>query len=237
MTNQDIIFSALMGSGSFKTVQRLEVVQNELSKHVLPGIPFMFSTNENGVKEKPFNKLFSNNQQQDHIPEAQQFFPLSFSFTESGEKWVFPFEPMISISGGNEITKVNVSRHGVDKKGNPLSGSIKARTRTKDFEITITGVLIGSNQKGKPEDCFPYKQFQKLFKYLIHIKELFVYCYPLELLGINRLVIESYSFPFTKGENVQAYEIKALSDYPHSLIVPFEKPKIVFDPNEPFVIK
>lgn len=219
MTNQDILFASLMGSRSFKTVERLGFVQDELTKKGLPNIPFLSTT-----------------QQVDRIPENKQYFPLSFSFTENGTKWTFPFEPMISISSGHDITKVNVSKQGFDKKGHLLSGTMKTHTRRKDFEIIITGTLMGKQLKGKPEDCFPIKQLTDLFEYLIHTKEIFVYCYPLELLGINRLVIESYRFPFTKGENVQAYELNALSDFPHSLIVPFEKPKIEFDPNEPIII-
>lgn len=202
MTNQDIIFASLMGSASFKTVQRLGVVQNDLTKKGLPNIPFL-----------------NTNQEIDRIPEDKQYFPLSFSFTESGIKWTFPFEPMLGISSGNEITKRNVARKGVDKKGRVLSGTMKTRTRRKDFEIIITGTLIGKQLNGKPADCFPKTQMIELFEYLIHTKEIFVYCYPLALLGIGRLVIEDYSFPFTKGENVQAYEIKALSDFPNSLIV------------------
>ena len=46
-----------------------------------------------------------------------------------------------------------------------------------------------------------------------------VYSPPLELLGINRIVIESFSFPFSKGEDVQAYEIKAFSDFDHKLLL------------------
>lgn len=202
MTNKDLIFSALMGSGSFKMIERLNIVHNDLTKKGLPNIPFL-----NTIPEV------------DSIPEKKQYFPLSFSFTEKGTKWTFPFEPMISISGGNTIQKANVSKHGLDKKGNQLAGTTKTRMHRKDYDITITGILMGKKLKGKPADCFPIKQMTDLFNYLIHSGSLYVYSHPLETLGINHIVIEDYSFPFTKGENMQAYEIKALSDYPYSLIV------------------
>lgn len=202
MNNKDLIFSALMGSGSFKMIERLNLVQNDLTKKGLPNIPFL-----NTIPEV------------DSIPENKQYFPLSFSFAENGTKWTFPFEPMISISGGNTIKNSNVSKHGLDKKGNQLAGTTKTRLYRKDYEITITGTLMGKQLQGKYEDCFPKKQMTDLFKYLIHSGSLFVYSHPLEILGINHIVIEDYSFPFTKGENMQAYEIKALSDYPYSLIV------------------
>lgn len=202
MTNKDLIFSALMGSGSFKMIERLNLVQNDLTQKGLPNIPFL-----------------RQNIEVDSIPENKQYFPLSFSFTENGTKWTFPFEPLISISGGNDIKKANVSKHGLDKKGNQLAGTTKTRMHRKDFDITITGILMGKQLQGKPEDCFPIKQMTDLLKYLIHSGSLFVYSHPLETLGINHIVIEDYSFPFTKGENMQAYEIKALSDYPYSLII------------------
>lgn len=60
---------------------------------------------------------------------------------------------------------------------------------------------------------------QELMQFLVSVGSLFVYSHPLEILGINHIVIEDYSFPFTKGENVQAYEIKAISDFPYSLTI------------------
>lgn len=202
MNNKDLLFSALMGSKSFKTVERLSIVQNDLTVKGLPNIPFL-----------------STKQEVDKIPENQQYFPLSFSFTSTGTKWLFPFEPIINITGGNEVTKSNVSKHGVDKKGHAYSGTMKTRSYVKDCEITITGVLIGKQLIGKPEDCFPRMQMKELLDYLIFSGHLYVYSPILELMGINQIVIVDYSFPFTKGENVQAYEIKALSDYPNSLLV------------------
>lgn len=203
MTNKDLIFSSLMGSGSFKMIERLNLVQNDLSAKGLPAIPFL-----------------GTNQEVDRIPENQQYFPLSFGFTgESRTKWTFPFEPMINIRGGNTIKKTNVSKQGFDKKGHHLSGTTKDRMFRKDFDITISGILMGKQLTGKPEDCYPRSQMIELFEYLIFVKDLYVYSPPLEILGINHIVIEDYSFPFAKGENIQAYEIKAVSDYPHSLIV------------------
>ena len=60
---------------------------------------------------------------------------------------------------------------------------------------------------------------QKLKEVLTHAKQVKVNCAPLELLGINDIVIDDFSFPFTKGENVQAYEIKACSDFSYNLLM------------------
>lgn len=214
LDNQDILFASLMGANKVGEIQRLGIVQNELSKRVLPVIPFLPLKNESQIAQAKYDTTFKPWLAANPISEDQQFFPLSFSFTEGGQKWTFPFEPMVSISSGNEIVKRNVA-----KQGNTLIGTIKERWSRKDFEFSITGALIGSLMKGKPEDCYPKQQMIELFEFLKHNKEIYVYSYPLELLGVTKLVIEDYSFPFTKGENVQAYDIKAISDFSYNLLI------------------
>jgi hypothetical protein len=216
LTGKDLFFAGLMGSNAVGVIQRSGIVQNELAKRVLPTIPFLPVQNENNVgsvNSSGYN-IENNWQQQESIPEAQQFFPLSFSFTEGGQKWLFPYEPMINISSGNNIVKRNVA-----KQGDKLIGTIKERWSRKDFDISVTGVLIGKEMKGTAEDCFPRRQMEELFKYLVYAKEIYIYCHPLEILGITKVVIEDYSFPFTKGENVQAYDLKLTSDYSYNLLI------------------
>ena len=214
MTNKDLIFASLMGSNNVQMYQRAQVVQNELATHVLPTIPFVpVKDNKNDV-QKVGTPNFKFNEFSDSIPEAQQFFPLSFSFTSDGQKWLFPFEPMINVSSGNNIIKRNVA-----KQGENLIGTIKERWSRKDFEIQVTGVLMSSLLKGTADQCFPTKQMQDLFRFLINAKEIFVYSHPLDVLRISKVVVEDYSFPFTKGENVQAYDLKLVSDYSYNLLI------------------
>lgn len=216
LDNQDILFASLMGSRAVNLIQNANVVNNELAKHVLPVIPFLPLKNNTNVAIERGRAINVNDNwtTPNAIDEQKQFFPLSFSFKEKGVRWVFPYEPMINISSGNNIVKRNVA-----KQGENLIGTIKERWSRKDFDITVTGVLIGSIMQGKPEDCFPKDQFVQLFNFLKHSKELYVYSHPLELLGITKVVIEDYSFPFTKGENVQAYELKLVSDFSYDLLI------------------
>jgi hypothetical protein len=216
LDNQDILFASLMGSRAVNLIQNVNVLNNELAKHVLPVIPFLPLKNGNNVSSKRGHgiNLEDNWTTSDAVEEQKQFFPLSFSFTPSGPKWVFPYEPMINISSGNNIVKRSVAKQGVN-----LIGTIKERWSRKDFDITVTGVLIGSIMQGKPEDCFPKDHFTQLFEFLKHSEQLYVYCHPLDLLSITKVVVEDYSFPFTKGENVQAYELKLTSDYSYNLLV------------------
>ena len=128
---------------------------------------------------------------------------------------------MINISGKNTIVRRNVAK-AKTKGGLELGGSIKERWNQGDYDITITGVLIGSLLTGNVEDCFPREDFEKLRDFMTAPKSLKVYCEPLQLLGINQIVIEDFSFPFTKGENVQAYEIKCYSDFDYKLLLDIE---------------
>lgn len=216
LDNQDILFASLMGSRFVKTIENSNIVQNELAKKVLPTIPFLPLKNENNVQVVNSDGYVINNNwtKQNSIAESQQFFPLSFSFTENGQKWTFPYEPMMNLSSGNIIIKRNVA-----KQGKNMIGSIKERWSRKDFDITTTGVLIGSIMKGSVEDCYPKAQLQQLFEFLIYHKEIFVYSPLLETAGVTKVVIEDYSFPFTKGENVQAYELKLTSDFSYNLLI------------------
>lgn len=226
LDNQDLVFASLMGSRAVNLIQNANILNNELSKRVLPVIPFLPLKNKVQIQQDSYGIrtydpisgwtggfLGDNWTTPNSVEEQKQFFPLSFSFTQSGQKWLFPYEPMINISSGNTIVKRNVA-----KQGDKFMGTIKERWSRKDFDITVTGVLIGSILKGKPEDCFPREQFIKLFEFLKHSKEIYVNSHPLELLGIVKVVVEDYSFPFTKGENVQAYELKLTSDDSYSLL-------------------
>lgn len=214
LNNQDILFASLMGSQAVGLIQRSNIVQNELSKRVLPPIPFLPLQNRVLIEQSSDYEYQDSWTTNDIVYEGKQFFPLSFSFTEGGQKWLFPFEPMINISSGNNIIKRNVA-----KQGEKLIGTIKERWSRKDFDIQVTGVLIGNMLQGTPEQTFPREQMERLFEFLKHSKEFFVYCHPLEILGITKVVVEDYSFPFTKGENVQAYDLKLTSDFAYNLLI------------------
>ncbi len=226
MEDQDILFGALMGYRNVGVIQRANVIQNDLAKRVLPVIPFLPLQNESKVNQgngRAFN-INDNWTTRDSIEESSQFFPLSFSFTEGGQKWMFPYEPMINISSGNNIIKRNVAKlspknESLTGKFETSFGTVKERWSRKDFEISVTGVLIGSIMQGTAQDCFPKKQMIALFDFLTYAKEIFIYCEPLEILGITKVVVEDYSFPFTKGENVQAYDIKLVSDTATTLLL------------------
>lgn len=218
MNNTDILFASLVGSKIVEMVPRLTSVQNELMKHVLPPLPFLPFRNEEGVIAVSADEYTNLWNADAPLSEEQQFFPLSLSIDQGKTYFRLPYEPLISISGKNVIAKRRVAKWNA-ANSKQLTGTIKERWSQDDYDITITGVLIGSLLRGNVEDCFPRADFEKLKKVLTYAKEIKVNCAPLELLGINSIVIDDFSLPFTKGENVQAYEIKASSDFSYNLLM------------------
>ena len=219
MDNNDILFASLVGSKIVEMVPRLTAVQNELMKHVLPPLPFLPFRNSEGIAvvEKTNDEQFTWEADKP-LSEEQQFFPLSMSIDQGKTYFRLPYEPLISINGKNVIAKRRVAKWN-SENSNQLTGSIKERWSQDDYDITITGVLMGALLKGNFEDCYPRADFEKLKKVLTNSKEIWINCPPLELLGINKIVVDDFSYPFTKGENVQAYEIKSCSDYSYNLLM------------------
>ncbi|MGJ5643203.1 DUF6046 domain-containing protein [Formosa sp. S-31] len=210
-----LIFSSLIGAGQ---TNRFQIVQNELSKHVLPPVPFLGATGQSVVKEQAFGLEADLWKSDVPVEASEQFFPLSFSLDNRNTWYLLPYEPMLNIKGGNSIIRRNVAK-AITSKGQVLGGSIKERWTQRDYEITITGVLMGSILTGDVSDCYPIEDFTALRDVLIAAQSIEVKCEPLHLLGIDRIVVEDFNFPFTKGENVQAYEIKAYSDFDYKLLL------------------
>ena len=214
LTNENILIASLLGSKAVKSLPRFASVQNELAKHVLPPIPFLPLQNVEGIAVSENNQTDGDIWMNDSpLSDDRQFFPFSFKKETEDQFYTLPWEPMISINARNIIAKRYVA-----KSGSELIGSIKERFSTDDFEITITGAFYGYSMIGKYPDTYPRVDMQRLREYLVTPKRLQVECEPLQILGINHIVIEEMNFPFTKGENVQAYEIKAVSDFDWDLV-------------------
>jgi hypothetical protein len=136
----------------------------------------------------------------------RHFFPLTL-VRNGNIAFTLPYEPLISVSGKNNIVKRNIA------KAPNFVGTIKEHFSQDDYEITITGTLIGENETGDFQRAFPRADFEKLREYCVSAESLEVQCDMLQLLNIKHIVIEDFTFPFSKGGNVQAYEIKAISDF------------------------
>lgn len=132
--------------------------------------------------------------------------PLRFQLEESGaQEWLFPVEPMISLTGQNILVRRHVSKGSI-------KGSIKERWTQDDYTVRIEGVLMSRDGKYPETDVAKLRSFCEAG----HVKAL----NPLlEIFGISQLAIESWDIPFTTGVTNQNYTITAYSDDIYKLLL------------------
>ena len=117
-----------------------------------------------------------------------------------------PIDPMIGVDSKNIITRRYVARGS-------MRGSIKESWSQDDWSVAIEGLLIGTDDNKLIDQVFALRSiFSKA-------EALTVENYVLnKLFGIERIVVESYAFPHTKGLDNQIYQIKAYSDETYQLL-------------------
>ena len=209
-----MLIASLLGSKVVEQIPRFEKVENHLKTYVGVPVPFLPIRNEIVVRDAERFESQEVWKGPQPISEENQFFPFSFKKASESNWYLLPWEPMINIEAKNIIAKRYVA-----KNGSLNIGSVKERWSADDYDITITGTLFGMKERGKVEETYPKDDMQILKNYFLSGEALEIKSEPLQLLNINRIVIESMSFPFTKGENVQAYEIKAVSDFEYKLLI------------------
>jgi len=132
--------------------------------------------------------------------------PLNFRFPD-GSWFFFPIEPLISVSGKNVIVKRNVAKP-------EHRGTIKERWAEDDFQINIQGSFTEFDLH-----TYPSQLVSNLYQTVTQRKAIEVKNELFQLLNIHQIVVESYSFPFSKGENVQNFTIDAYSDDLYELFI------------------
>ena len=214
LTNENALIGSLLGSKAIGQLPRFEKVQNHIGKHVLPPINFLPFRKQPDKLANPDDfgefEIWENDRKKS---EFSQFFPFSFKSSTDEDWYLLPWEPLISIDAN-----VRIAERYIAKAGKNQIGSIKERWSMDDYNITITGAFYGEKTRGWLAETYPREDMERLRDYLLTPEALEVKCEPLQILNINKIAITSVSFPFTKGENVQAYEIKAKSDFPYDLI-------------------
>lgn len=128
--------------------------------------------------------------------------PLSLRLKqEGGEYWQLPWEPILHVSGGNNIVKRYVA------KAKHYGGSIKERWAQDDWEVEIEGYFMNADGL-----AYPRAAVEKL-KTICEARDVVeVEHEGLLSLGITSLVIEDFDFPFSSGPENQSWRIKAYSD-------------------------
>jgi uncharacterized protein DUF6046 len=127
--------------------------------------------------------------------------PVRFKLESWSDWWTLPIEPLVSISGGNVVAKRSVAKAS-------HRGTIKERWTQDDYKITIQGIFINSEDESE----FPQADLIKLREVCEAREAVQIECDLFLYFDIYRMVIETYHFPFTSGENQQEYSIKAVSD-------------------------
>lgn len=214
LDNEQILIGSLMGSTLVEKLPRFAKLENYMATRVGVPIPFLPIRNEINVPEIDPGMTYENWQGPKPIGNENQFFPFSFKRKSEDQYYLLPWEPMINIQAKNIIAKRYVAKQGLNN-----IGSIKERWAADDFMITITGTLFGLMERGTVAETYPREDMERLRDYLMCGEALSVLCEPLQILGIHKIVIEDMTFPFTKGENVQAYEITASSDFDYNLLI------------------
>ena len=130
--------------------------------------------------------------------------PLYFKL-EGEDWWLFPYEPQITLQGSNILVKKQVSKGAV-------RGTIKERWSQGDYQVNISGILMGADGKYPSDDVKTLRAYCEAAKVLVKSP-------LLELFSINQIVIESWSIPFTAGVANQAFTISALSDDIYKLLL------------------
>lgn len=125
--------------------------------------------------------------------------------------WRLPLDPVISVSGGNQIVRTDVLRQ--DNSRTERRGTVKEVWSQQDYQVQIAGMFIGK------DGYFPLEDIHRLREYC-EGREVVLCCNDLlEAFGINRLAIESFDFAHTPGYENQQFAIKAYSDEDFSLLI------------------
>lgn len=131
-------------------------------------------------------------------------FPLYLRL-EGGDWWMLPYEPQITLQGSNVIIRKQVSKGSV-------RGTIKERWSQGDYQVNVSGILIGAGGAYPEADVKRLRSFLEAGRVLVKSP-------LLEIFSINQVVVESWSFPFTAGTTNQAYTVSALSDDIYKLLL------------------
>jgi hypothetical protein len=146
-----------------------------------------------GTSQKSYTESYANG-----IP---MIMPVRLKLSGWADWWTIPIEPLVSISGGNVIAKRTVAKA-------KYRGTIKERWTQDDYKVTIEGLLIN----GESDISFPEDDLSKLRQVCEAAEAVQVDCDLLKYFDVYKVVVETYDFPFTQGDNKQQFSIKCISD-------------------------
>lgn len=126
--------------------------------------------------------------------------------------WTLPFDPVMSVRGGNDIVRAKVLKQ--DNSNNERRGTIKEVWSQDDYSIQIAGLFMGES-----EDDIPMADLEKLRNMCEAREVIEVECDLFEVFNIKYIAIEKFDFGHTAGRQNQQFSISAYSDDDFSLLV------------------
>lgn len=192
-------------------------LNNALEGRILPPLPpYPSGTKSELQQAKGFDEVYAvdadvSGELEYSIFGTPMCFPLSMKLKNDSEWWLLPIEPIITLGGSNTLIRRNVAK--ISSKQTKRRGTIKERWATDDYTINIDGLLSRYDNWSYPTD-----DVAKM-RAIVEAGIVDVKCQLFEIFGIGRIAIEKYDFPFTKGEENQAYRITAYSDDDWNLLL------------------
>lgn len=127
---------------------------------------------------------------------------------QSAVWYELPNMPMVSVRGSKNVVFTEISR-GIDKNGKSKIGTVKEETYQRDWQIEISGIIIGEKENELPTD-----DINELYKYFKMGEALEVRHDLLNAIDISFIKVLDLDLPTNEGEgeNVQTFIIRAMSD-------------------------
>jgi hypothetical protein len=145
------------------------------------------------------------------------------NFEDSPHSWLgtpvfsdvqFPQEGEETIKLETVLIDVSQTKNIVTTAVQGRNGTVKEYISLGDYEVRIRGAIVTERS-----DAYPYNQTRDFHKLLIQSNLLKVVAEYLRLFDIYSIVVKSFSFPQQEGfQNMQQFEINAISDSPDELI-------------------
>ena len=133
--------------------------------------------------------------------------PVALEIPSSGKRFVFPTDPLISVTTKNILVRRQVLK-------SDFRGTVKERWSQDDFNVNIAGVFISDESHVIEDYVDGLLEMANAAESLKIISDFLNDVYK-----ITRIAIENVDFPFTQGIDCQKFTVKAYSDDEYSLLL------------------
>lgn len=142
--------------------------------------------------------------------ETQYVVPLRLALSSNpDDMFTLPLDPVVSVNGSNTIVKREVAK-------SEIRGTVKEKWNQNDWSISVSGVLTTTDPDDSSKTVDGYAQ--RLLHFLLADEALIIECDVVNnVLDVQRVVVEKFDFPFTKGAENQSFSFTLLSDDSYNL--------------------